>query len=161
MRLLGNILWFILGGWLLFVVYTIAAIIFFPVFLPIFRIARYSLFPFGKEIVYKTQLNKYRELTKAKIDVETDSEESKKIAQGASKILNIFWVLTFGWILALTHLVAAIVNIFLIFLIVTIPNIGGHWKMMKIAFMPFNTVIVPERIAEEIKEVIIRNGLNV
>ena len=98
MRLLGNILWFILGGWLLFIVYTIAAIIFFPVFLPIFRIARYSLFPFGKEIVYKTQLNKYRELTKAKIDVETDSEESKKVAQGASKILNIFWVLTFGWI---------------------------------------------------------------
>ena len=63
--------------------------------------------------------------------------------------------------LALIHLVAAIVNIFLIWLIVTIPNIGGHWKMMKIAFMPFNTVIVPERIAEEIKEVIIRDGLNV
>jgi uncharacterized membrane protein YccF (DUF307 family) len=106
-------------------------------------------------------LNKYRELTKAKIDVETDSEDSKKVAQGAIKILNIFWVLTFGWILALTHLVFAILNIMVFFLIVTIPNIGGHWKMMKIAFMPFDTVIVPERIAEEIKEVIIRDGLNI
>jgi len=158
MRLLGNILWFILGGWLLFIIYTIAAIIFFPVFLPIFRIAKYSLFPFGKEIVYQKHLNKYRELTN---EDATDPEAIKKVTQGAGKIFNILWVLTFGWILALTHLGAAILNVFLFFLIVTIPNIGGHWKMMKIAFMPFNTVIVPEKIAEEIKQKIIKGKLNI
>ena len=48
MALLGNIIWFILGGWFLFILYAIAAVIFFPMFLPLFRIAKYAAFPFGR-----------------------------------------------------------------------------------------------------------------
>ena len=164
MILIGNILWFLLGGWFLFIGYTFAAIIFFPIFLPIFRIAKYSLFPFGKAVVYQKQLDKFRELNKSSASEESDASGGipiKNVAKGLSGILNILWVLTFGWILALTHLSLAITNLALFFLIVTIPNIGGHWKMMKIAFMPFNTVIVPKKLAEEIEVEITKGNLNI
>ena len=112
MTLLGNIIWFVLGGWLLFILYTIAAIIFFPVFLPIFRIARYSLFPFGRSVVYQKDLTKYRELTHSKSEDGMDTNITKSGLQNANKVLNLIWVLTFGWILALTHLLSAVANVF-------------------------------------------------
>ena len=118
MKLLGNILWFVLGGWLLFIVYTIAAIIFFPIFTPIFRIAKYSLFPFGKAVVYQKQLDKFRELNKSSASEESDASggnTTKNVVQGVSGILNILWVLTFGWILALIHFFATLANVAIFF----------------------------------------------
>jgi uncharacterized membrane protein YccF (DUF307 family) len=153
MALLGNIIWFLMGGWLLFIVYTLAAILFFPVFVPIFRIARYSLFPFGKSIVSQGDLNKYRE--------SQGSPTKNSPTKSLSGVLNIVWMLTFGWILALTHLAASFLNLCLIFLIVTIPNIGGHFKMIRIAFMPFNKVIIPKALAEEIEVEIAKGKLKI
>jgi uncharacterized membrane protein YccF (DUF307 family) len=153
MALLGNIIWFLMGGWLLFIIYTLAAILFFPVFVPIFRIARYSLFPFGKSIVSQDELNKYRE--------SQGSPTENSTAKRLSGVLNIVWMLTFGWILALTHLVASFVNLCLFFLIVTIPNISGHFKMVRIAFMPFNKVIIPRKLAEEIEVEIAKGKLKI
>lgn len=153
MALLGNIIWFLMGGWLLFILYTLAAILFFPVFVPIFRIAKYSLWPFGKGIVSQDELNKYRESQGSP----TENSATKKL----SGVLNIVWMLTFGWILALTHLTASILNLCLVFLIVTIPNIGGHWKMIRIAFLPFNKVIIPKILAEEIEVEIAKGKLKI
>jgi len=164
MALLGNIIWFLLGGWLLFLLYTVAAIIFFPVFVPIFRIAKYSLFPFGKGIISQSQLNKYRELTGSKSEDDAATQvvdTTKTVAQGVSGVLNILWMITFGWLLALVHLLSSIANLFLFFLIITIPNISGHWKMMKIAFMPFNRVIVPKQLAEEIEIEVAKGKLKI
>ena len=163
MALLGNIIWFLLGGWLLFLLYTLGAILFFPVFVPIFRIAKYSLFPFGKGIVTQNQLTKYRELTASESEGDAASQvagTTKTVAQGVSGVLNIFWMITFGWMLALVHLLASFANLCLFFLIITIPNIGGHWKMMKIAFLPFNKVIVPKKLSEEIEIEIAKGKLN-
>jgi len=164
MTLLGNIIWFILGGWLLFILYTIAAIFFFPVFIPIFRIAKYSLFPFGKGIVSQNQLNKYRELTGSKSEGDAASQvvdATKTVTQGVSGALNILWMITAGWVLAFVHLCASLLNLSLIFLIITIPNIGGHWKMMKVAFLPFNKVIVPEQLSKEIEVEIVKGKLKI
>jgi uncharacterized membrane protein YccF (DUF307 family) len=163
MAFLGNIIWFVLGGWLLFLLYTLAAILFFPVFLPIFRIARYSLFPFGKSIVSQNQLNKYRELVKSKSgnDTAIQVDTTKTVTQGVSGVLNILWMITFGWVLALIHFFSSLANLALFFLIITIPNIGGHWKMMKIAFLPFNRVIVPKQLAEEIEIEIAKGKLKI
>jgi uncharacterized membrane protein YccF (DUF307 family) len=153
MALLGNIIWFLMGGWLLFILYTLAAILFFPVFVPIFRIAKYSLWPFGKGIVSQDELNKYRESQGSP----TENSATKTL----SGVLNIVWMLTFGWILALTHLMASMLNLVLFWLIVTIPNIGGHWKMIRIAFMPFNKVIIPKTLAEEIEVGIAKGKLKI
>jgi uncharacterized membrane protein YccF (DUF307 family) len=159
MRLLGNIIWFMLGGWLLFIFYTLAALIFFPVFFPIFRIAKYSLFPFGKEVVYQKDLDRFRKISKSADEYELSNNKSNGVVQGVSGVLNLLWVITFGWILALSHLMAALMNLALFFLVVTIPNISGHWKMMRIAFMPFNTVILPEEIAKEVALTIKKDAL--
>jgi len=155
MRLLGNILWFLFGGWALFIMYTLAAIIFFPVFNPIFRIAKYSLWPFGKDVVREKNLRKYKELKGEASDniVASGSEQM-------SGILNILWLCTFGWILALLHLVCCLTNVLFVWLIVTIPNIGGHWKMISIAFMPFNTVLISSELAKEMELAIERDKLN-
>jgi uncharacterized membrane protein YccF (DUF307 family) len=67
--------------------------------------------------------------------------------------------LTFGWALALVHLLASFANLCLFFLIVTIPNIGGHWKLIRVAFLPFNKVIVPSRVAQDIREDLARSRL--
>ena len=156
MRLLGNIIWFLLGGFILFIVYTLAAIFFFPVFTPVFRIAKYSLWPFGQEVISEKQLQKYKEL---------NGDSSENIVETASsligKVLNILWMLTFGWILALLHLIFSIVNLCLFFFIITIPNIGGHWKMIRIAFMPFNTVLVSSELAGEIRKELEKEKLKI
>jgi uncharacterized membrane protein YccF (DUF307 family) len=76
-------------------------------------------------------------------------------------ILNIFWLLTFGLALAVFHLLGALINLGLIFLIVTIPNIGGNLKLISVALIPFDKVIVPEKVAEEIREGVAKSRLGI
>ena len=58
MRLLGNLLWCILGGLLSALSWTAAGLLWcitivgFPIGLQCFKFASLSLFPFGKEVVY-------------------------------------------------------------------------------------------------------------
>jgi len=54
-----------------------------------------------------------------------------------------------------------LVNAIFFWLIVTIPNIGANFKLIRVAFMPFNKVIVPKKVAEEIEEEIIKKKLNI
>jgi uncharacterized membrane protein YccF (DUF307 family) len=157
MTLLGNIFWFVLGGWALFVLYTIAAILFFPAFIPLFRLARYSAWPFGQGIVTQNQLSKFRALN----GTATSTSADQTTMQSISGVLNVVWLLTFGWILALAHLVSSIANLCLFWLIVTIPNIGGNWKLMPVALMPFNKVIVPKAVENEIKLALSKSRLNI
>ncbi|NDY84166.1 hypothetical protein G3I67_13100 [Orrella sp. NBD-18] len=157
MALLGNICWFIFGGWLTFLLYTLAAIIFFPMFIPLFRLARYSAWPFGRTIVTQAELQKYRKISGAGHKTSI-TEQTFRITSG---FLNIVWMFTFGWILALVHFVSAVINLAFFWMIFTIPNISGNWKLMSVALMPFNKVIVPSEIAKEIRIAISRNQLNI
>ena len=150
MKLLGNIVWFLLGGWLVFLVYAVGALFFFPMFVPLFRLALYSAWPFGKTAVSKTLLKRYRETTGKAADL----SRTEVVLQGTSSVLNVLWLLTFGWVLALLHLLSAIANLMLFWLVVTIPNIAGHWKLIETAFMPFNKVIIPSELAEKIRIVL-------
>jgi uncharacterized membrane protein YccF (DUF307 family) len=68
-------------------------------------------------------------------------------------------MLTFGWVLALVHLSASFLNLCLFWTIIAIPNIGGHWKLIRVAFLPFNKVIVPSGVAKEIREQIAKSKL--
>lgn len=176
MRLLGNFIWFVSGGWLLFLIYAIGAVMFFPVFFPLFRLAKYSAWPFGRSVVSRSQLEEYKK-TKVQENGDSASESSAvalakgsaDIAAAAGKasmrmtgsILNVLWLLTFGLALAVFHLVGAVINLCLIFLIVTIPNIGGNLKLIPVALMPFDKVIVPEKVAEEIREGLAKSRLGI
>lgn len=157
MALLGNILWLVLGGWLLFIAYAVGAIIFFPAFLPLFRLALYSAWPFGRDVISRTQLENYRKLGGADLAASALDRTLLNVGRG----LNLLWMLSFGWILALLHLVCSILNICLFWLLITIPNIGGHWKLISVAFMPFNKMIVPSEIAKEVRLGIARAKLGI
>lgn len=156
MRLLGNILWFILGGWLVFLLYALAAIVFFPMFIPLFRLALYAAWPFGNSVVTQDQLEQYRKITGTHKEISA-IQKGLRVSSG---LLNLLWLLTFGWILALVHFACALFNLMLFWLIVTIPNIGGHWKLMGVALLPFNKVILPSELAREIELTLSKKKLN-
>ena len=124
MRTIGNILWFVLAGWWLALLYVIAGviacvlIITIPFGIASFRLAGYVLWPVGR-----------------RAEVRRDFGILHVIA-------NIIWLLLFGWELAIGHLVAGLL---LCVTIVGIPLGIACWKMVPLAFLPFGTHIVPVR----------------
>jgi uncharacterized membrane protein YccF (DUF307 family) len=115
MSLLGNIIWFIFGGfieavtWWFFGIICYITIIGIPVGKQCFKMAKMQLAPFGKEIVEK------------------DSSPIGLIA-------NIIWILLFGWELAVINLVSAL--IFAV-TIIGIPFAKQSLKLAYLSLMPF------------------------
>ena len=118
MGCLGNILWFFCGGllsglsWLLAGILWCITIIGIPVGMQCFKFAGLSFFPFGKEVDFG--------------------------GGTGSLILNIIWLLTTGIPLALEHLGCGIA---LCITIIGIPFGMQHFKLMKLALMPFGAII--------------------
>ena len=121
MRTIGNLLWLVLAGWWLALLYELAGliacvlIITIPFGIAAFRIAGYALWPFGRTIV---------------------------VAPGAgllSIIGNIIWVLLFGWELFLAHLAAGVL---LLITIIGIPFGIASLKMSVLALVPLGTRVV-------------------
>jgi len=119
MSILGNILWFVLGGFIPFLIWAVVGlllcvtIIGIPFGVQCFKLAALSAFPFGKEV----EIGRF----------------------GAFGLIgNILWILLVGWELALTHIVLAI--IFYI-TIIGIPFGRQHIKLARLAFVPFGAVI--------------------
>lgn len=115
MGCLGNILWFIFGGflnslaWLFFGVLWCITIIGIPIGIQCFKFASLQFAPFGKEIV--------------------------TVNDGAgSFILNVIWLITCGWEMALANLISAGL---LAITIVGIPFAVQALKLAKLSLMPF------------------------
>ncbi len=121
MRLILNIIWFVLAGFWLAISYTLVALLCFiliitiPLGVAALRIARYALWPFGREIVRQPG------------------------AGGGSMIGNVIWIVLFGWWLALEHLVTGIA---LCLTIIGIPLGLANFKLIPISLMPFGSEIV-------------------
>lgn len=117
MNLLLNILWFLLGGWLVFLAYLLGALILcitiigIPFGIQCFKLSILGLAPFGKEI-----------------------RERKPPSGPLAIIMNIIWILLPGLELALLHL--ALAAIFAI-TIIGIPFAVQHLKMTRLAIIPF------------------------
>ena len=114
MGCLGNIIWFLCGGilsglsWMVAGILWCITIIGIPVGVQCFKLAGLSFFPFGKEVNYG--------------------------GGAGSFILNIIWLLVTGIPLALEHLAFGIV---LCVTVVGIPFGLQHFKLAKLALMPF------------------------
>ena len=121
MRLILNVIWVILCGWwmaILYVLFGIVAailIITIPFTIACFRIASYVIWPFGRSI------------------------EMRRTAGVASVIGNIIWILLFGWELALGHLTAGIL---LCITIIGIPLGLANFKLIPISLVPLGVRIV-------------------
>lgn len=119
MGCLGNILWFIFGGflsaigWFLVGCVWCITIVGIPIGLQCFKIAGLSLWPFGKEVVPSSRTG--------------------------SLILNILWLIFGGLELALNHLLWGLL---LSITIIGIPFGQQHFKLAKLALVPFGAEII-------------------
>lgn len=122
LRLILNIIWIIVAGFWLAVGYVIAGIICcvlvvtIPFGIASFRMANYALWPFGRDLVRRS-----------------DS------GGGATTVLNVIWVIVAGWWLALGHIATAIG---LAVTIIGIPMAWASLKMIPVALAPFGNEIV-------------------
>ncbi|MEA3375765.1 MAG: YccF domain-containing protein [Chloroflexota bacterium] len=117
MSLLGNIIWLIFGGFIAGVEYIVGgltlclSIVGIPFGLQSIRLGRATFAPFGKRVV--------------------DAEH-----QGPLKLLfDVVWIVLFGWEIALTHLLFALL---LAITIVGIPFAKQHLKLVPLALFPFS-----------------------
>jgi uncharacterized membrane protein YccF (DUF307 family) len=118
---LGNVIWFIFGGFILFLEYLILGLVFFvtiigiPFALQLWKISFMALFPFGKKVVQDSTSNGC-----------------------SSMFLTILWF-PFGLTIAVSH---AIVGLIFCITIIGIPFGKQHLKLAMLAFYPFGKKVV-------------------
>lgn len=131
MRLLLNVIWLVFGGFFMALGYAIAGLICYLLIITIpfgvaaFRMARFTLWPFGRELVRKPS------------------------AGAGSAIGNVIWIVVAGWWLALGHLVAAIAQFFTI---IGIPLGLANLKLLPVSLTPLGHEIVP---SDEVGRVVV------
>jgi uncharacterized membrane protein YccF (DUF307 family) len=128
MRTIANVLWLVLGGIEMAILYVLAGVIAavlivtIPLVVPAFRLAGYTLWPFGRVVVRQHD------------------------AGAGSAIGNLVWFLLVGWLLALGHLVFALLNAVTI---IGIPFAVAHLKLAGLALRPYGKDVVDRRFAHQ------------
>lgn len=118
MRLLGNILWLLLGGllsalgWITAGLLWCITIVGIPIGVQCFKLSSISLSPFGKEVRYE--------------------------GGAVSFLVNVLWFLLSGWELALGNVIAGCL---LCITIIGIPWGKQFFKIAKLALAPFGAVV--------------------
>lgn len=130
MRTIGNIFWFILGGFLMGLGWWLAGlvaaitIVGLPWAKACFVIGQFAFLPFGKEAVNRKDLT-----------------QRDDIGTGALGLVgNVIWFVLAGWWLAIGHLVSALACFVTI---IGIPFGIQHMKLAQIALAPIGKTIVP------------------
>jgi len=120
-RVLLNIIWFVLAGVWMAIAYALAALICFVLIITIpfgiaaLRIAAFALWPFGRTVVKR---------------------EDAGIFSGVG---NVLWFLLCGWWLALGHIISGIA---LCLTIIGIPLGLANFKLIPVSLMPLGREIV-------------------
>ena len=121
MRLLLNIIWFVLAGLWMALGYALAALVCFILIITIpfgiaaLRIAMFALWPFGKTVV------------------------KRRDAGLTSGIGNVLWFVLCGWWLALLHLLSGVL---LCLTIIGIPLGLANFKLIPVSLLPLGREIV-------------------
>lgn len=121
MSLLGNVIFFVFGGFLIFLGYVLGGILLcitiigIPFGLMCFRLAGGVLAPFGREVV-----------------------DTKPPGGAVAIIMNIIWIILPGLELAIMHLLLAL--LFAI-TIIGLPIAAQHMKLVPLALLPFGHVM--------------------
>ncbi len=149
MAIIGNILWFLVGGWELAIFWLFMAGFFFwsPHFRKAFlQITKFCILPFGSVIIKESDMGTSKNISKKELD---------KI-----KILNLIW-LFFGIIgafyMAVIGLWVILAGLFLTIIIITAP-IGIMYMSIGVALMrmaplilkPVGMVVVSKKKAQAV-----------
>lgn len=135
MAFVGNLLWFVFVGlwlgllWCCAGLFCLVTVVLIPFGIACFRIARFAAFPFGKDLVPAEMLG-----------------EKRIFGTG---LLNLIWVICFGFWLALAH---ALYGIVLCCFIVTIPWGIACFNISKASFAPLGNRIVTKEMAKVARE---------
>jgi uncharacterized membrane protein YccF (DUF307 family) len=121
-RILLNVVWLIFGGLVLALGYAVAGIVCcllivtFPFGIAAFRIASYTLWPFGRAVA------------------------EARTAGIASVVGNLIWLVLAGLWLAIGHVIAGVA---LCATVIGIPLGLAHFKLIPICLAPLGKQIVP------------------
>jgi uncharacterized membrane protein YccF (DUF307 family) len=125
LRLVLNVLWFILFGWLSGLLWILAGVLLaitivgLPWSAAAFRIASFSVWPFGRLVV---------------------SRPGFDLGTGPSGfLLNIIWFVLAGWYLALHHLVIGVAQCVTL---IGIPFGLQHFKLALISLAPVGKTVI-------------------
>jgi uncharacterized membrane protein YccF (DUF307 family) len=120
-RLILNVIWFVLSGFWMAIGYTLAALICFitiigiPFGIAALRIALFALWPFGRTLV-------------------------KRPGAGvASGIGNVIWLIFCGWWLALGHIITGVA---LCITLIGIPLGLANFKLVPVSLLPLGRDVV-------------------
>ena len=122
MRTIGNILWLVLAGLWLAIGYAIAGVILcilivtIPFGVQSFKLAAYSLWPFGRVVV-------------------TDPDATSVLGS----VGNVVWFILAGWWLAAIHVITGIT---LMLTIIGFPLGLANFKLALLALVPFGKTVV-------------------
>jgi uncharacterized membrane protein YccF (DUF307 family) len=117
MNLLLNVIWLILGGFIVVIAYLLGGLLLcitivgIPFGIQCFKLAGLALAPFGREI-----------------------REREPPSGALSVIMNIIWIILPGLELAVFHLFMALI---LAITIIGLPLAAQHLKMTRLAILPF------------------------
>lgn len=126
MRTIGNLLWLVFSGIEMAIAYLVAAalsvllIVTIPLAVPAFRLAGFTLWPFGRAVVRRPD------------------------AGAGSTLGNVVWFVVAGWWLALLHV---LFGLLLAITIIGIPFTVAHFKLAGLALSPFGKEVVDARSA--------------
>jgi uncharacterized membrane protein YccF (DUF307 family) len=131
-RLILNLLWFFFGGWLSGLLWLLGGailaitIVGLPYSFAAWRIASFSFWPFGREVVS-------RQLATGESDIGTGP---------LGLILNIIWFIFAGWYIALSHLLIAVAEFVTI---IGIPFALKDLQLAGLALAPIGKTVVEKR----------------
>jgi uncharacterized membrane protein YccF (DUF307 family) len=134
MSVIGNFVWFVLGGVLMGIGWWLAGLVAFITIIGIpwgkacFVIGQFAFFPFGKEAVSRKELSNSD-------DVGTG---------GLGLIGNVIWFIFAGVWLAIGHVISAVLCFCTI---IAIPFAIQHLKLAGIALAPIGKTIVSKEVA--------------
>ncbi|WP_431222905.1 YccF domain-containing protein [Serratia sp. L9] len=137
MRTVLNILNFVLGGffttlgWLIATFFSIVLIFTLPLTRSCWEITKLSFLPFGNEAIHVDELY---------------PEKSNALLNTGGSLLNIFWLVLFGWWLCLSHIAAGIAQCITI---IGIPVGIANFKIAAIALWPVGRRVVSVEMAQQ------------
>ena len=127
-RFVLNVLWFVFGGWISGLLWLLGGavlaitVVGLPWAFAAWRIASYSFWPFGREVVWRDQ-------AEGRGDVGTGP---------LGMVLNVIWFIFAGWYIALSHLVIAVAEFVSI---IGIPFALKDLELAKLALAPVGRTI--------------------
>lgn len=138
-RFAGNVIWFVLGGAVLALIWLVGAAVFalsiigLPLTRAAIEMAKMSAWPFGKEVVH------VRDLDGKQLSATT------AMTGTIGFVFNVIWMCTFGLVLFVGYLLAGVLNCLTI---IGIPFGLQSFKLAAISLWPVGRRVVSRELAD-------------